>query len=583
MNRNHRTFNVSVSDPTVRADIALVSSADGIDLCRLTVVFPEDTVPTPVTVSWEEEMVNILSVWNPTGGRHRAIHQWFGATQNHSRFCFGAPILCTVGEGGINTQTVAVSDVCGPVNLSFCVKDLDQRYTVGYSASFFTGSCNAVREYTADIRIDCRAIPYYDSILSVSGWWAEYGHTIPACPPAAEDALYSSWYNFHQAPDGAKLLADLEVASGLGFRTVILDDGWQFAGPSTGDYSLCGEWQVSPDKFPDFKAFTDGVHSLGMKLMVWFSVPFVGYDSPVYRRFEGKYLYNSDGMRAGILDPRYPEVRAYIKDTYKRFLRDYDIDGFKLDFIDSFHPGDLTAAPSDEMDCAVVDDAVRLLLLEIEEELAEIKPDLLYEYRQNYIGPAINRFGNMLRVGDCAYDALTNRIGIVDLRLLGYPVAVHSDMLFWSVKESDLLCAKQLLNILFGVPQISVILGDSTASRRKLLKHYLDYWTANRDILLHGTFRPMQPELNYTSVTAEGAEKSITVLYADLPYTWDGKDCDVFLGGEKDGLIFENPSDRTLRAEWCDCFGEVQGSVTVAAGSIVRIPVPCTGMVSIRR
>jgi preprotein translocase subunit Sec63 len=35
-----------------------------------------------------------------------------------------------------------------------------------------------------------------------------------------------------------------------------------------------------------------------------------------------------------------------------------------------------------------------------------------------------------------AYDALTNRIGIVDLRLMGYPIAVHSDMLFWSKKES---------------------------------------------------------------------------------------------------------------------------------------------------
>lgn len=580
---NPRAYTVSAKDPAVKVSVTPQSSEDGMEVCRVHVIFPENTVPSPVTVQWEEDMVNILSVWNPTGGRHRAIHQWFAPTRNYSNFCFGAPILSTIGEKGYNTQTVAVSDCTNPVTIEFFVKDLEQRDKVGYSVSFFTGTCSPMKEYTADIRIDCRQIPYYDSILSVSDWWKTYGYTFPECPSAAEDALYSSWYNFHQAPDGERLLDDLEIAAELGFRTVILDDGWQFAGPSSGSYSRCGEWQVSPDKFSDFKTFTENVHRLGMKLLVWFSVPFVGIDSPVYRRFEGKYLYTDrGGMKAGVVDPRYPEVREYLKDTYKRFLRDYDIDGFKLDFIDSFRPGDTTAEPNDSMDCTTVEEAVRRLLVEIGEELASVKPDLLYEYRQNYIGPAINRFGNMLRVADCAYDALTNRIGIVDLRLMGYPVAVHSDMLFWSKEERIPLCAKQLLNILFGVPQISVILTDSTDEQKKLLKHYLEYWTENRDILLHGEFCPLQPELNYTSVTAESESKRITVLYADLPYTWDGKPGDVFLNGDSDGLILENTAERGAEAEWFDCSGSLLGSMKVNAGAIVRIPVPATGMVTLR-
>lgn len=577
-----RQYSIDSEAPEAKVSVTPYCSGDGIDLCRIHVEFPEAVVPSPVTVRWEEDMVNILSVWNPSGGRHRAIHQWFGPTCNHSNFCFGAPILCTVGDKGFNTQTVAISDCSNPVTIQFCVKDLDQHDKVEYSVSFFTGTCSPMKEYTADIRIDCRKIPYYDSILAVSDWWKEYGYTFPECPAAAEDALYSSWYNFHQAPDGERLLCDLKIAAELGFRTVILDDGWQFAGPSSGNYSQCGEWQVSPDKFADFKAFTDSVHRLGMKLLVWFSVPFVGMDSPVYSRFEGKYLYTSQGYKAGIVDPRYPDVRAYVKDIYKRFLRDYDIDGFKLDFIDSFHPGDTTAEPNDSMDCPTVEEAVRRLLTEINEELAAIKPDLLFEYRQNYIGPAINRFGNMLRVADCAYDALTNRIGIVDLRLMGYPVAVHSDMLFWSKEEEILLCARQLLNILFGVPQISVILADSTEEQKQLLKHYLDYWTENRDIILHGTFKPLHPELNYTSVTVESEQKCITVLYADLPYTWDGRKSDVFLNGDTDGLILENAAMHDGEAVWYDCFGNILGSMTLKAGVIIRIPAVRTGMVTLR-
>lgn len=320
-----------------------------------------------------------------------------------------------------------------------------------------------------------------------------------------------------------------------------------------------------------------------MKLMVWFSVPFVGIESPVYKKFEGKYLYiRETGTCAGILDPRYPDVRAYIKGTYKRFLRDYDIDGFKLDFIDSFHPGDTTAEFNSAMDCETVELAVRVLLEEISAELAAIKPDLLFEYRQNYIGPAINRFGNMLRVGDCAYESLTNRIGVIDLRLMGYPIAVHSDMLFWSKDESIVLCAKQLLNIFFSVPQISVILADSTDEQRRLLRSYLDYWTENRDLILHGTFRALHPEMNYTCVSAENDNKIITVLYADLPYTWTGKDCDVLHNGDADGLIVENPADTPLTAEIYDCFGTRLGTADIGAHTIVRLPVPKTGMVRVR-
>ncbi len=560
-----------------------VSAENGVKVYRVTMTFPEDTVPSRVHIDWEEPMVNVLHVWHSTGGRDRAMRQWFAATSTHSDFCFGAPVLCTIGEGGRNTETVAVSDPCTPLNISYAVKDLDQRDTVGYTVSFFTGNCSAVSEYTADIRIDRRPVPYDEAIQSVSPWWAAYGYDFPSCPATAEDALYSSWYNFHQAPDAERLLADLKIAADLGFRTVILDDGWQFAGPSSGNYSMCGAWEVSPDKFADFKTFTDGVHDLGMKLMVWFSVPFVGYDSPVYADFAEKLLYTSDGLRAGVVDPRYPEVRAFIKDTYKRFLRDYDIDGFKLDFIDSFRPGNLTAEyDADIMDSETVEVAVHLLLDEITEELAELKPDLLFEYRQNYVGPAINRYGNMLRVADCAYDSLTNRIGVVDLRLMGYPVAVHSDMLFWSKDESVTLCAKQLYNILFSVPQISVILADSTEAQRKLLRRYLDYWTENRDVLLHGRFTALHPELNYTLVRAETAEKSITALYTDLPYVWDGKDGDVLHNGDIDGIVFENPTEVPCTVTVYDCFGERIDTVDVAAGRIVRLPVPVTGMVLIR-
>ena len=578
-----REFVITAENPAVRAQILPVSSQDGIDLYRVEIDTPDGMPLSPVKIEWEEEMYDTLSIWAPQLKRNRQMKQWFLPTVNQSTFYSGAPILTTVGAENKNALTVAVSDVCTPTEIAYWIKDLDEQDKLGYSVSFFTGNCSWVGHYTAEIRIDNRRVPYYEAIPAVSRWWEkDCGYTFLPMPPAAEDALYSSWYSFHQAPKDDLLLKDLELAAEMGMKTVILDDGWQFPGPSSGTYSECGTWQMSPDKFADFKTFVRKVHELGMKIMVWFCVPFVGINSPVFKQFEGKYLYVEYGiMECGTLDPRYPEVRDYIKNTYKQFLKDYDIDGFKLDFIDSFKPGDLTADYHSGMAYETVEEAVHTLLDEIVAELGEIKPDLLYEYRQGYVGPAINHYGNMLRVGDCAYDALTNRIGTVDLRLMDYPVAVHADMLLWGKQETPEMCARQLLNILFSVPQISVRLAEVPEEHRRLVKAYVDYWTANRDVLLHGKFMPVQPELNYTAVTAEGENKTITVLYASQPYTFTGKACDVFVCGEESGLIFENPTENALTAEIFDCFGTLLETRTVAADTIVRLPVPRTGRVGV--
>lgn len=575
---------VHTSESGVRAEISLISSENGIDIFRINITFPENTAPSRVTVKWEEEFLNNLYTWSPSAGRNLAIHQWFGPARNDSNFCIGAPILSAIGADGLNTATVSVSDVCTPIEITFAGKNSKRGENLAdYQVHFFSAPADPIVNYTADIRIDRRTVPFYEAVMSVYPWWTEHGHAVPPCPSAAEDALYSTWYSCYQNPVGKDILADLKVASEAGFKTVILDDGWQFEGLDGCGYGKCGDWLPAGDKFPDFKAFTDGVHALGMKLMVWFAVPFVGLKSKAYELFKDKILYKQDWLQCATLDPRYPEVRKYTKDIYKRFLKAYDIDGFKLDFIDAFRPGDEMAAfdPA-AMDCDTIETAVRVLLEEITAELAEIKPNLLYEYRQRYIGPAINRFGNMLRVGDCAYDALQNRIGMVNLRLMNYPLAVHSDMLCWSPKEDPKLCAKQLLNVLFCVPQISVFLADISEEQKKLLKHYLDYWTANRDILLHGKFCALNPEYNYTVVSAEGEDKIITALYADTPYTYTGKACDIHLNGNRDGLAFENPTNNVLKGKIYDCFGTLLETIDIGANTFVRLPVPETGMLAVK-
>ena len=82
-------------------------------------------------------------------------------------------------------------------------------------------------------------------------------------------------------------------------------------------------------------------------------------------------------------------------------------------------------------------------------------------------------YGNMLRASDCPYDALTNRMRTLDLRMMSGCGVVHSDMLMWDKSGSTENAARQITNVLFSVPQISVKLNDIPAEHMEMLKFYL--------------------------------------------------------------------------------------------------------------
>jgi len=158
----------------------------------------------------------------------------------------------------------------------------------------------------------------------------------------------------------------------------------------------------------------------------------------------------------------------------------------------------------------------------------------------------ILKYGTMVRVGDCAFDSVTNRIGTIDLRLMTRDIAVHSDMLLWAKTESLINCGLQLLNVMFSVPQISVLLTKSTEEQKQLVKNFVAYWTENRDTLLDGTLLLSHPEANYSAVTAKNGNRTITALYAENGYTYDGSDADVWNGSSAKTVFVSNPTGKTV-------------------------------------
>ncbi len=549
-------FDVMMEAQPASLTLREIEKQDGVAVYAFACSFAQPTAVQRIRLCWSRPMLGILSVWAPMLLRDRAVHQWWAASRSESSFYKGAPVIAAVRDGSHSVCTVALSDVKTPSALTFCVNDFAQLEQVDYCAELLCEE-QTITEYEVLLRIDERGLPLAQSLGGVADWWEVfYPRSLPV-NPVCELPLYSSWYNFHHHPNADTLEKELKLAASLGFRAAIIDDGWQYEGNGTEDYYDCGNWAVAPSKFPDMAAFVRKAHDLGIRVMLWFPVPFVGLNTESYRQFRDRCLYIDKGSRAGVLDPRRPEVRAYLVELFRSFVQQYDLDGLKLDFIDSFRATESTPAfDAAVMDCATVSGGVERLLQEITTALCALRDDCMIEFRQHYIGPAITAHCNMLRVLDCAFESVTNRQCLTDLRMLTKTLAVHSDMLFWAQDETPRNCARQLVNILFSVPQISVLLTKASPRQRQVLQSYLAYWQANRALLLRAPLTVTGADADYASVSACDGRKRVLALYHSPVAVFDGMPLDVFNGTGDDILYLENTTERPVLATAYACTGE---------------------------
>ncbi|MDP0490167.1 MAG: alpha-galactosidase [Verrucomicrobiota bacterium JB023] len=550
----------------------------GVQIVTVKLQADEPAKPPKFTVTWNIPSVDIQGFWLPTTKVDKATYYTINVT---SRAATYAPVVNLHSVADRNRFTVAVSEALRKVNLRGGVREEDARFY--FSATFFDEDEADLDEWSAEIRFDTRDIAYEEALAGVSSWWAEdHGMTPLAVPDAARRPMYSTWYAFHQKLEEDELVAECRKAKELGFDAIIIDDGWQTLDSQRG-YAYTGDWK--PERLTRMGEMVEQIHDLEMKVLLWYSVPFVGKKSENFSRFKGKYL--REGGDSGILDPRYPEVRAFLIDTYADAVKDWNLDGLKLDFIGLFQASsstDLTLG--DGRDYASVNEALDRLMTDITVELKAIRPDILLEFRQNYIGPLMREYGNMFRASDCPNMAVVNRVRTVDLRLLSGDTAVHSDMYMWNGEETIEAAAAQLLNVIFSVPQLSVRLDTLPKEHHEMVRFWTSYWNDNREVLLDGKFSAQRPGANYPVVYATGEKKLIAALY-ETPFVdlspEQGQTVDLINATGEDFVTFK--SDRDLGAcrvrVWTPLGEEVSDEEMTLSAGVHALDVPSSGLLSI--
>lgn len=568
-------------DETWRASLECTQDGDRVALVHLRLEAGRPASPPRVTLSWTHPVVDIHAFWHPGAGRGKGLQVEWGRGFT-SKATSLAPVGCLHSLSGWNRLTFALSDALNPAQLKAGVHE--ETATFRCSVTLFDQPSPPIDFYEATLRLDTSNVPYYDTLDGVQEWWASLpGYGPAGVPETARLPMYSTWYSFHQQLMDSGVEEQCRLARDIGCEAVIVDDGWQTTSNERG-YAYCGDWEVTPGKIPDMKAHVSKVHDLGMKYLLWYSVPFVGRYTRAWSRFEDKLLSSGRGGDWGVLDPRFPEVREYLIGVYERALREWDLDGFKLDFVDSFNASaQETETPGHGRDYESVPDAVDRLLTDVIAVLRALKPEVMVEFRQSYIGPLMRKYGNMFRAGDCPNDAIENRVRTLDIRLLCGDTAAHSDMLTWNPEELPQSAALQLLNVLFAVPQLSVLLDAIPAEHLEMVRFWLAFWREHRDVLLEGKLQPLHPESLYPVVIAGTVGKRVVAVYQDIVVR-PGTDVPTRLmlvnGTMNDRVVLELAEDLGERQlEVRDCLGRVVRSDTVHLSSGCHvIGVPAAGL-----
>ena len=554
---------------------AKVESKGGLEYVTIELKAPQATTPPTFEVAFSTPQLDAHHLWSSERGSRLVLQPDWRKAQT-SALAQNMPLYAFINTNNQNRLTFAISEANRRVDVKAGLRE-EGALLIG-KINFFVEQEAPITHYKTSILLDNRDIFWAEAIREASQW-IESQNKFKICrvPDAAFDPLYSTWYQFHQQVTDKEIEAECREAVKLGMKTIIVDDGWQTADNNRG-YAYCGDWRVAPVRIKDMAAHVKRVQDIGMKYMLWYSVPFVGRYSDAWGQFEGKFLYmrNKD---VGVLDPRFPEVREYLISTYEKALKEWNLDGFKLDFIDSFRLSGADPAIAENYagrDIKTVAEAVDVLMIEVKNRLQAIKPDILIEFRQNYIGPAIRQYGNMFRASDCPGDMQNNRIRIANLRLTSGTTAVHADMLEWNSAEKPEVAARHILSALYGVVQYSVMLRDIPKEQKQVVKHWVEFSQKHRNTLLHSSFKPYHPEACFPALEAESKEERIIAAYQENFVVKGGAaDRATYIinatGVEK---VIVELDGKPKKAEYYDTYGNlVAGAKLVKGLQSVNIPV----------
>lgn len=489
--------------PEVRINDRLLGKKEQENLATLegdkVIFLLSNAVGSKLEITFFVPIVDIQFFWHPAAdGRVALRNDWDSPLE--CRINQSMPVLCLFNQNNQHRFSLAADDLLSKINLRVGVHE--ESASVKISLELII----PIEEYKLTLSLSTEKNDWSKVIQKQVKWLYDSLEIVPrAIPETALKPVLSTWYIFHQQVTSENVLREVKNYKEFGMGNLILDDGWQ-TDDGNRRYAYAGDWEVSPNKFPDFSRHIREIQDLGFSYMIWLSLPFLGIKTDHWERFKNKILYLDEFQRAGVLDIGDEQVRKHLIITVKNLLDKFPLDGLKLDFIETF-----TSEEKDSYDLSKG-------LIDFLESLNDSYPqnkDFLIEYRQDYVNPVMMQYCNIVRAKDCPNNYFLNRIRTVDLRLSCPYTAIHSDMIMWHPNESVESAALQLLNILFSVPQVSVAFDQMSKEHKQMLSFWLNFYEENKETLFSKEFIPLFPQEGYPQIQVKGKNNTIIFNYSE--------------------------------------------------------------------
>ena len=332
----------------------------------------------------------------------------------------------------------------------------------------------------------------------------------PVIPDGAWEPVYCTWYAVHAAVTQDWVEENARIASDLGFRTLIIDDGWCFdvmkrVSPQTISswYEMIGDWRLSEKKFPDFDAHRKRVQAMGMKYLFWVAPFLIGAKSELCKQLAGcfKPEYH-EGCYT--FDSRCEEASKILLEKMRRVIADYGLDGLKVDFLDYIFPD--TEEPHGE--------ETTRFIRELARTIRAVNPDALIEFRQAYATPGMYACGTQFRAGDVPFDFIDNFHRLVQIRIsMGDGVPVHADPVYWHPQESPVNISRHLIASLAGVPMLSMDLPAISETEKRIIRHWLDFYKTHQKTLNFGKWDVTYHQSGAAYAMVTDGKESVLILH----------------------------------------------------------------------
>jgi alpha-galactosidase len=454
----------------------------------------------PVQVLIELPLGDAAAFWRPASGYELRLPPDWGGRADVSGI-LRAPFGVLHDQDGQASAGFAIEPADSAVSLRYGVSEESAAFTVEFGLD---ASPSARR-----IVIDLSKGELFDTVARLrQEVQTSTPHRVAAL---ADEPVYSTWYSFHDALDAESILEEARLAKELGFGCLFLDYGWQRLGDSR-YFDGCGDWLVDERKFPDMADTIHRIQEIGLGVVLWVAPLLLGERSDAFATLGADAPYRNPNLRAHILDPRRPDVRDHVIRGLSRLVTDLGVDGLKIDFIEA---AAVYAKPGDVAAHAEIAAAATSMLAELRQvtDSAGYR-DLLFEYREPYVGLGLAASGDVIRAEDCPGDFIANRRATLDLRIFDTGQRVHSDMMMWDPELPSPLVAVALSNATFSVPQISMRLTSMSPDARAQISAWIEVWRQVRDLALRGRLVGLRPQLHYPSATAVHGDACLSVVWS---------------------------------------------------------------------